>query len=271
MKLFGFNSWSFGSNEFSCGVSEKATLSKGVVIGNGAIVEDDCVIGEGTIIHPNAIIRNGARIGRNCQIHPFSVISGIPQDLKFKGEETQTVIGDNTTIREFVTINRGTASKGKTVIGENCLIMAYCHVAHDCVLRNHVILGNLTQLAGEVQIDDHAIVSGGSLVHQFVRISRHVMIQGGSKVTQDIPPYVLAGREPLAFCGLNIVGLTRRGFTDAQINTINRVYRILYLQGLNVSDALLSIEKNCPQTPEVELIVSFIRSTKRTILRGNMV
>ena len=197
-------------------------------------------------------------------------ISGIPQDLKFQGEETIAVIGDNTTIRECVTVNRGTASKGFTKVGENCLIMAYSHVAHDCELKDYVILGNSVQLAGEVEIDDHAILSGGALVHQFSRIGAHVMIQGGSKIPKDIPPYVMVGREPIVYVGLNVVGLRRRGFTSERINSIQEIYRYLYMSGYNVSQATERIEKDLPTSPDREHILQFIRSSSRGIVRGNM-
>lgn len=251
-------------------VSPKAEIGENVAIGAYAIIEENVVIGEGSIIHPHAMVRSGARIGQNCQIHPFSVIAGIPQDLKFRGEDTIAIIGDHTTVREYATINRGTASRGKTEIGSNCLIMSYCHIAHDCQLQDHVIIGNLTQLAGEVEVDDYANVSGGSLVHQFVRISKHVMIQGGSRVSQDVPPFILAGRDPLVYCGLNVVGLRRRSFTSEQINTINEAYRILYLQGLNTSTALATIHSCCEKTPELELITSFVEESQRGIIKSGM-
>lgn len=251
-------------------VSNKAIIGEGVRVGAYAIVDENTHIGDGTVIHEHAIVRSGARIGNNCNIHPFAVIAGIPQDLKFRGEETLAIIGDGTTIREYATINRGTASKQKTVIGNDCLIMTYCHIAHDCIVGNHVIIGNTTQVAGEVEIDDNANVAGGTLVHQFVRISQHVMIQGGSRVLQDIPPYVLVGRDPLVYCGLNVIGLRRRNFTSSQINNINEAYRILYMQGLNTSNALQCIEKNCYPTPETNFITNFIRQSQRGIVKGAM-
>lgn len=251
-------------------VDPRAELGDGVVIGAFATIEGNCFIGDDTIIHPHAIIRSGARIGKRCQIHPFAVVAGEPQDLKFRGEETLAIIGDNTTIREYVTINRGTSARGKTVVGSDCLVMAYCHVAHDCQVGNHVILGNITQLAGEVEIDDYANVGGGSLVHQFVRISKQVMIQGGSRVTKDIPPYVLAGREPLIYCGLNVVGLRRRNYTEEQMDAIHEAYRIIYMQGLNRSDALEAIAQQCKVTEEIALITSFIQQSQRGVLKGGI-
>ena len=175
-------------------VAPEAKLADGVQIDAFAIIEENVEIGEGTHIHSHAIIRSGARIGAHCEIHPGAVIAGVPQDLKFQGEDTLSYIGDYTTIREYATVNRGTASRGYTKIGDHCLIMAYSHIAHDCVLQNHIIIGNASQIAGAVEIDDYAILSGSVLVHQFGRISQHAMIQGGSRVTKDIPPYTLIGR-----------------------------------------------------------------------------
>lgn len=251
-------------------VSPDAELGENVTVGPFSLIESNTVIGDGTSIHSHVNIRSGARIGRECQIHPGAVIAGIPQDLKFKGEETEAIIGTRTTIREYVTINRGTASRGKTVIGDNCLIMAYSHVAHDCLLGNGIITGNATQLAGEVEIDDYATLSGGVLVHQFVRISQHVMIQGGSKITKDVPPYTLVGREPVVFCGINIVGLRRRHYTDQQVFLINDVYRTFFQRGLNNSEAITTIEKEYPACEEVKLILDFVKSSERGIVRGNM-
>jgi UDP-N-acetylglucosamine acyltransferase len=217
-----------------------------------------------------ATILSGARIGKNCFIFPHTTIAGIPQDLKFQGEETTAIIGDHTTIRECATVNRGTASRGYTKVGSNCLIMAYSHVAHDCVLKDHVILGNATQLAGEIEIDDYAIVSGGSLAHQFTRIGAHVMIQGGSKIAKDIPPFVMVGREPISYVGLNIVGLRRRGFSSERINGIQEIYRTLYLSGYNISQAVERIEQDLPASDDRELILNFVRSSSRGIVRSNM-
>ena len=194
-----------------------AKIAPTVVIEPFVSIDKNVEIGEGTRIGSNVTIMEGVRIGKNCTIFPGAVIGAIPQDLKFQGEDTLVIIGDNTTIRECVTIHRGTASKGRTVVGDNCLIMAYCHVAHDCVVGNHVIMSNATQLAGEVVIDDYAVIGGGSLVHQFTRIGAHAMLQGGSRVTKDVPPYVKAGRDPLSYAGVNSIGLRRRGFTNEQI------------------------------------------------------
>jgi UDP-N-acetylglucosamine acyltransferase len=196
------------------------------------------------------------------------VIGAIPQDLKFQGEETWTVIGDNCVLREFVTVHRGTASKGKTVVGNNNLIMAYCHIAHDCILGDNIIMSNCTQLAGEVEVDDFAIIGGGTLVHQFSHIGGHVMIQGGSKVNKDIPPFIIAAREPIAFFGINSIGLNRRGFTPEQIHAIQEIYRIIYQGGMNTTQALNHIEATMPATDERDKILSFIRNSTRGIVKA---
>ena len=248
-------------------VHPNAEIGKNVTIDAFAYIDENVVIGDGTHIYPHATVLSGARIGNNCNIFPGAVISAIPQDLKFIGEETTAVIGNNTTIRECVTINRGTASKGTTIVGNYCLIMAYAHVAHDCKLGDRIILGNTTQLAGEVVVDDWAIVSGGTLVHQFCHLGAHIMVQGGSKITKDIPPYMMVGREPLGYMGLNIVGLRRRGFIAEQMNAIQESYRYVYLSGLNTTQALEAIEKNIPESKEREDIVSFIRSSERGIIK----
>ncbi len=206
-------------------VHPEAKLGDNVIVEPFAYIDANTEVGDGSRVMTQATILSGARIGKNCVIFPHATIAGIPQDLKFQGEETLAIIGDNTTIRECATVNRGTASRGFTKVGSHCLIMAYSHVAHDCVLNDHVILGNTTQLAGEIEIDDYAIVSGGSLAHQFTKIGSHVMIQGGSKIAKDIPPFVMVGREPISYVGLNIVGLRRRGFTSERINGIQEIYR----------------------------------------------
>lgn len=231
-------------------VSPKAQIGKNVTIDAFAYIDDNVIIGD------------------NCHIFPSAVIGAVPQDLKYKGEETWTIIGDNCVLREFVTVHRGTASKGKTVIGNNNLIMAYCHVAHDCILHNNIIMSNATQLAGEVEVDDFAIIGGGTLVHQFSHIGSHVMIQGGSKINKDIPPYVIAARDPIAYCGINSVGLNRRGFTPEQIHTIQEAYRIIYQNCMIVSKALDTIEATMPETPERDAIVAFIRQSTRGIVKA---
>lgn len=252
-------------------VHPNAKIGEGVEIGPFCIVEDNVEIGDGTKLLSGAILRYGARIGRECIIHPYAVIGGEPQDLKFKGEESVAIVGDRTTIREYATISRGTASKGYTKVGSDVLIMAYAHVAHDCEVGNRAIIGNASQVAGEVVIDDHAILGGGTLVHQFVRIGAHAMIQGGTRVTKDIPPYTLIGREPAMYCGINIVGLRRRNYTKEQIFLINDIYRTLYNRGLNNSNAIEVIEEEYEEMPEKTIILDFLRKSQRGIVRGGSV
>jgi UDP-N-acetylglucosamine acyltransferase len=256
-----------GVSSFSS-VHPEAIIGKNVTISPFVTIDKNVIIGDGTCIYPHAVIFEGARIGKNCRIFPGAVISGIPQDLKFVGEETTCEIGDNTTVRECATISRGTASKYKTIVGSDCLLMAYSHTAHDCILKDHVILGNATQLAGEVEVDDYAILSGGTLVHQFSRIGKHAMIQGGSRVSKDIPPYIIAGREPLTYSGINIVGLRRRGFTMEQIAGLQEIYRILYQSGLNNSVAVKHIEACIPDGIEKQEVINFIINSQRGIIRG---
>ena len=249
-------------------VHPAAKIASNVVIDPFVTIDQNVEIGEGTRIGSNVTILEGARIGKNCTICSGAVISGVPQDLKFRGEDSVAIIGDNTTIRECVTINRGTASKGKTVVGSNCLIMAYCHVAHDCVIGDNVIMSNATQVAGEVVIDNFAVIGGGALIHQFSHIGQHVMVQGGALVNKDIPLYVKAGREPIAYAGINSIGLRRRNFTNEQIREIQEIYRYLYLSGLNNSDAVERIEAELPASKERDEIILFVRNSKRGIIRG---
>jgi UDP-N-acetylglucosamine acyltransferase len=251
-------------------IHPEAKIGANVIIDPFVVIEKDVVIGDNTHIYPHSVILDGARIGHHCRIFPGAVISGIPQDLKFAGEKTTAEIGDYTTIRESVTINRGTAAKGKTSVGNHCLIMAYSHVAHDCIVRDHVIISNASQIAGEVEIDDYAIISGGVLIHQFTRISKHVMVQGGSRVGKDIPPYTLIGRDPITYCGINIVGLRRRGFSNEQVYLIQDIYRTLYTRGLNNTDAIHCIETEYGSCEERDLILNFIKSSKRGIVRGSI-
>ena len=245
-----------------------AQIGKDVVIGPFVTIEEDVIIGDGTRIDSNASILKGSRIGKNCHICSGAVIGGEPQDLKFRGEYSTAEIGDNTTIREYVTVNRGTASRGKTVIGSNCLIMAYTHVAHDCILKNNIIVANATQIAGEVEIDDFATVGGGTLMHQFSKIGAHVMIQGGSHINKDVPPFAIVGRIPTVFAGVNLIGLRRRGYTAEQIENIQNIYRILYNSSLNNTDALNKIMAEIPDSEEKEIIVNFVKSSDRGIVKG---
>lgn len=249
-------------------VHPEAKIHPSVVIEPFVTIGPNVEIGEGTHIYSNVTIMEGARIGKNCNIYPGAVISGPPQDLKFKGEDTLAIIGDNTTIRECVTVHRGTASKGKTVVGSNCLIMAYCHVAHDCVVKDNVIMSNAVQLAGEVVVDEFAVVGGGALVHQFCHIGAHVILQGGALVNKDIPPFVKAGREPIAYAGVNSIGLRRRGYSNETIRDIQEIYRYLYLSGLNNSDAISRIEAELPASKERDEIILFVRNSNRGIIRG---
>lgn len=249
-------------------VHPEAKIASNVVIDPFVTIDGNVEIGEGTRIMSNVTILDGARIGKNCIIFPGAVVSAIPQDLKFKGEDTVAIIGDNTTLRECVTVNRGTAAKGKTVVGSNCLIMAYTHIAHDCVVGDNVIISNATQVAGEVQIDNDTVIGGGALIHQFTHIGSHVMIQGGALVNKDIPPYVKVGRQPISYAGINSVGLRRRNYTNDQIREIQEIYRYMYLSGLNNSDALERIEAELPASKERDEIIMFVRNAKRGILRG---
>jgi UDP-N-acetylglucosamine acyltransferase len=249
-------------------VDPHARLEDNVTVEPFAYISGNVEIGEGTWVAPHSTIFPGARIGRNCRIFPSSVISGIPQDLKFRGEETTAEIGDGTTIREGATVNRGTAAAGRTIIGRNCLLMAYAHVGHDCIIGDNCIIGNSAGLAGEVKVDDWAIVSAGTLVHQFSRIGGHVMIGGGSKVRTDVPPFIKADRDPLTYMGINTVGLTRRGFEKERIDSIHDIYRLVYQNGLNISQALEYIEKEISPSPDREYVVEFIRKSERGIVRG---
>ncbi len=249
-------------------VHPEANIADNVVIEPFVSIDKDVVVGEGTRIGSSVTIMPGVRIGKNCRIFPGAVIGAVPQDLKFKGEYTTVEIGDNTTIREFVTINRGTIAKGKTVVGSNCLLMAYVHVAHDCVVGNNVILVNNTQLAGEVVVDDWVILGGMTAVHQFVHIGSHVMLSGGSLVRKDVPPFIKAGREPLSYVGINSIGLRRRNFSNEKIREIQDIYRYIYQKGLNTSQAVEIIEAEVPASPERDEILLFIKDSKRGIIRG---
>lgn len=249
-------------------VHPQAKIAKNVVIEPFVNIEKNVEIGEGTWIGSNVTIMEGARIGKNCKIFPGAVISAIPQDLKFDGEDTIVKIGDNTTIREFVTVNRGTKANMETIVGNNCLLMAYVHIAHDCIVGNNVILANGATLAGHITIDDWAIIGGLAAVHQFVQVGKHAMISGGGMARKDVPPYTKAGREPLSYVGVNSIGLRRRGFNADQINAIQEIYRIIYLKNKNVSQAVNFIEANIAATPERDEILSFIAKSTRGIMRG---
>lgn len=249
-------------------IHPEARIGQNVVIEPFAYIHKNVEIGDGTWIGPNAVICEGARIGKNCRIFPGAQISSIPQDLKFSGEETITIIGDNSTIREFVTISRGTTDKMKTSVGSNCLIMAYVHIAHDCSIGDNCILVNSVQVAGHVEIADWAIIGGASAVHQFVKIGPHAMISGGSLVRKDVPPFVKAAREPLSYAGVNSVGLRRRNFSNEKINEIQEIYRQVYLSGLNNALAIEKIEKELPASKERDEILHFIQHSERGIMKG---
>jgi len=249
-------------------VHPKAEIAKNVTVEPFTTISADVKIGEGTWIGPNVTIMNGARIGKNCKIFPGSVISAIPQDLKFNGEYTTLEIGDNTTVRECCTLNRGTAAKGKTIIKNNCLLMTYTHIAHDCEIGNNCIIGNAAQVAGEVVMEDFAILSGLSGVHQFVRIGQHSFISGASRVGKDVPPYTIAAHDPLSYVGINLVGLQRRGFEKKLLKEIRDSYRILYQSKLNYSNAILKIKAEISQSNERDAIINFVKNSERGIMKG---
>jgi UDP-N-acetylglucosamine acyltransferase len=250
-------------------IHPQAVIADNVVIEPFVTIYKDVVIGEGTWIGSNVTIMDGARIGKNCRIFPGAVISAPPQDLKYKGEATTVTVGDNTIIRECVTLNRGTAlDKNTTTIGQNCLLMAYVHIAHDCVIGNSVIIANSVQLAGHIEVQDFAFIGGASAVHQFVSIGAHSIISGGSLVRKDVPPYTKAGREPLSYVGINSVGLRRRGFTSEQINEIQDIYRTIFLKKLNISKALDIIETERQPTEIRDEIIDFIRNSNRGVMKG---
>ena len=248
-------------------IHPNAKLATNVKIDPFSVIHQNVEIGEGTWIGSNVTIMEGARIGKNCRVFPGAVIAAIPQDLKYEGESTTVEIGDNTTIREFVTINRGSKDRWTTKVGNNCLIMAYSHIAHDCVVGNNCILSNNTQVAGHVNIGDYAILGGMCAVHQFVQIGQHSFISGGSVFGKDVPPYIKAGRTPLSYAGVNSVGLKRRGFSLPKINQILDIYRIIYNKNLNTSQALNYIEEEFPASDERDEIVTFIRESGRGIIK----
>lgn len=249
-------------------IHPEAKIGKNVEIESFTTIHKDVVIGDGTWIGPNVTIFNGARIGKNCKIFPGSVISAIPQDLKFDKEETTVEIGDNCIIRECCTVNRGTTDRDKTVIGNNCLLMAYVHVAHDCIIGDNCILANCVNLAGHVILGDFVIIEGVVGVQQFVEIGSHSFIAAGSNVRKNVPPYIKAARAPLTFAGVNSVGLRRRGFSADAILQIEDIYRSLYVRGLNVSNAIQIIEQEAPKSKEKAIILNFIEDSTKGIIRG---
>ncbi len=249
-------------------VHPEAKIGKNVVIEPFAFVDKDVVIGDDSWIGPNACVWEGARVGKKCKIFPGAQVSCLPQDLKYEGEKTTAEIGDGTTIREFVTVSRGTKDRDKTIIGEDCLLMSYVHIAHDCHIGDHCIISNAVQIAGHVDIGHYAVIGGTAAVRQFARIGAHAMIAGGSLVRKDVPPFVSAAREPLGYSGINAIGLRRRGFNNEKLNEIQEIYRIIYLSDLNTSTAIEKINKEFNGSPEKEEIINFIQSSERGIMKG---
>lgn len=247
-------------------VHPEAILGDNNIIGPFCYIDRDTVIGDNNVLQNSVTINVGARIGNGNEIFPSASLSTKPQDLKFKGETTTCQIGDGNSIRENVTISRGTASKGKTIVGNNNLLMENMHIAHDCVVGNNCIVGNSTKFAGEVTIDDNAIISATVLTHQFCKIGSYVMIQGGCRFSQDIPPYIIAGKEPTKYCGINLVGLRRRGFSNELIDSIHEAYRLLYSKGV-LKEGIEEIKKNLQITPKSNIIIDFVESSKRGIIR----
>lgn len=245
-----------------------AKIATNVVIEPFTTIHNNVTIGSGTWIGSNVTIMEGARIGKNCNIFPGAVISAIPQDLKFEGEESLAVIGDNVTIRECATINRGTMAYGKTEIGNDCLIMATAHIAHDCIISNNVIIVNGVTLAGHVTIGEYAIIGGLAGIHQFIHIGKHAMISGGSLVRKDVPPFVKAAKEPLSYVGINSIGLRRRGFSSDKINEIQNIYRILFQQNNNTTQASRILEAELDASPERDEVLTFINNSQRGIMKG---
>ena len=253
-------------------IHPNAKLGSNVVVENFSTIAEHVEIGEGSWIGPNVTICNYVKIGKNCRVFPGAVVGAEPQDLKFQGEVSYVEIGDNVTIRECATINRGTGASGKslTKIGNNCLIMSYVHVAHDCVIGNNVVLVSYVGLGGESEIDDFAIIGGHSAAHQFSRLGAHVMLSGGSMISKDVPPYVLAGHRPLSYGGVNLIGLRRRGFSNEQLECIRNIYRVIYQSGLNTTDACNKVEADFEPSAERDTILNFIRKSKRGIIRASV-
>lgn len=247
-------------------VHPEAVLGENNIIGPFCYIDKNVVIGNNNVLQNSVTINFGARIGDGNEFMPGASISTKPQDLKFQGEETTCQIGNNNSIRENVTISRGTASKGTTIIGDNNLLMENMHVAHDCVMGDGCIIGNSTKFAGEVVVDSHAIISATALIHQFCHIGGYIMFQGGSRTSQDIPPYIIAGKEPIRYAGVNIIGLRRRGFSNEKIEQIHEAYRLLYSKGV-LAEGIDEIKKNLPLTEEIQYIIRFVESSKRGIIR----
>ena len=247
-------------------VHPEAKLGDGNIIGPFCFIDRNTIIGDNNVFQNSVTINYGARLGNGNEIFPGASISTKPQDLKFKGEDSTCEIGDNNSIRENVTISRGTASKGTTIVGNNNLLMENMHIAHDCVFGSNLIIGNSTKFGGEVVVDDHAIVSAEVLCHQFCHIGGYVMVQGGSRTSQDIPPYVIAGKEPIRYAGINVVGLRRHGFSNELIELIHEAYRLLYSKGVR-AEGILKIKKNLRITPEIQYIIDFVETSGRGIIK----
>lgn len=247
-----------------------AQLADDVVVEPFASIHADVQIGKGTYIGSNAVIYSGARIGENCQIFPGAIIASIPQDLKFSQEYTTVEIGNNVVIREYATVHRGTNYNHKTVVGDNCLVMAYVHIAHDCIIGSNVVLSNAVNIAGHVIIGEHVVIGGMCGIHQFSEIGKHVMVAGGTMIRKDVPPYVLAGREPVSYVGVNVRGLRRRNFSPETISEIQAIYRVVYLSALNHSQAVKKLEIDFPSSPIRDEILQFIKGSERGIIRGNV-
>ncbi len=257
-------------NQLLAYIHPQAKVADNVVIEPFVTISKNVEIGKGTWIGPSVTIMEGVKIGENCKIFPGTVIGAIPQDLKFDGEDSEVIIGNNVTVREYVTINRGTMYSNKTQIGNNVLLMAYVHVAHDCIIEDNCILANNVNLGGHIEIQEHAIIGGMTAIHQFVKIGAHAFISGGSLIGKDVPPFVKAARIPLSYAGVNSVGLRRRGFNNKQINHILDIYRILFVRGYNTTRALNLIEAEIHASPERDLILTFVRNSVRGIMKGFM-
>ena len=249
-------------------IHKDSIIGKNSKIDPFSYIGEDVSIGENCWIGNNVTLYPGSRLGNNVKIFPGAVISSEPQDLKFEGEKTSVEIGDNTTIREFVTISRGTNDRLKTSIGKNCLIMAYSHIAHDCIIQDNCVIVNNVQIGGHVTVDNFAIVGGGTLIHQFSKIGTHAMVAGGSLVRKDVPPFCKAGKEPLSFKGVNTIGLKRRNFSSESINQIQNIYRIMYLEGRNTSQAIDKIENDIKDSNEKKVVLDFIKNSDRGIIKG---
>lgn len=254
-------------------VHPNAKLADSVEVGPYAYIDEFVEIGEGTKILPHATIFNYVKIGKDCNVFPGAVVGAVPQDLKFDGEITYVEIGDRVNIRECATINRGTKASGKgvTKVGSDTLLMSYTHVAHDCTVGNHCILVSYVGIAGETDVDDWAILGGSTVAHQFSKIGKHAMVAGGSKIAKDVPPFCLAGHDPLNYVGVNLVGLRRRGFNSEQIRTIKDIYDLLYYSGMNISDACEKIEAGFPESPERDEILNFVRGSKRGVIKATVI